>query len=294
MTLELENIVRFFGTKLAVKDLNLKIESGEVLGLLGHNGAGKTTTIRMILGLLKQDSGSIRWNNETINRNNLKIGYLPEERGLYPKDKVYKQLKYFSKLEGLSNKEAEIAINRWLRELDMEQYRDMYAGDLSKGNQQKVQLIAALVHDPDLVILDEPFSGLDPINTEMLKEVIRKLIKLKKTVIFSSHRMENVEEFCEKICILKNGRMVLYGDLSEIKGSYGYKNVIIDTDKDITEKLKDLKVDYRKFKSSYHLTVENIEKIQPFFLDIINDKQLHSLIIKEPTLNQIFVEKVGE
>ena len=186
-----------------------------------------------------------------------------------------------------------MAVDHWLEKLNMTQYRNMQAGELSKGNQQKIQLIAAVLHDPDLVILDEPFSGLDPLNTELLKDVIKELIHMKKTIIFSSHRMENTEEFCEDICLLKNGEIVLSGNLSTIKKGYGYKNLYIEIDQDIDQELLNLNIEYEKFKNQYRLKVHDMESLFPLTSHLLQSRELRTFTFKEPSLNQIFLEKVG-
>ena len=216
MGLELKDVCKNFGTKEAVKQLNISIDKPGVYGLLGTNGAGKTTTIRMILGIIKKTSGTITWNGKEVKRENVNFGYMPEERGVYPKTKIYDQLMYFARLKGMKQKDADKAIDYWLKRLDMEEYRNMLAEKLSKGNQQKIQFIISVMNDPELIVLDEPFSGLDPVNTETLKEVMKELIKENKYIIMSSHQMASVEEFCTDLTILNRGKTVLQLSLIHI------------------------------------------------------------------------------
>ena len=205
MGLELVDVCKNFGTKKAVKNLNISIDKPGVYGLLGTNGAGKTTTIRMILGIIKKTSGKITWNGKEVTRKNVNFGYMPEERGVYPKTKIYDQLMYFARLKGQKVAEANNAIDYWLKRLKMEEYKNVLAEKLSKGNQQKIQFIISVMNDPELIVLDEPFSGLDPVNTEILSEVMKELIKKGKYIIMSSHQMASIEEFCTDLTILNRG-----------------------------------------------------------------------------------------
>ncbi|WP_277678123.1 ABC transporter ATP-binding protein, partial [Gracilibacillus dipsosauri] len=207
MTLELKNVTKRFGSFTAVDNLSLEIPENNIFGFLGANGAGKTTTFRMILNLIDPSGGSITWNGKEINYNNSdRIGYLPEERGLYPKLKVRDQLIYLGKLRGLTKNDASNELKKWLDQLKVPQYLDKKVEELSKGNQQKIQFISAVIHKPKLLILDEPFSGLDPVNVEMLKEAVVELGKSGTSIVFSSHRMEHVEQLCEHLCMLQKGK----------------------------------------------------------------------------------------
>ena len=217
MGLEVKNVKKNYGTKLAIDNLSFIIDKPSAFGLLGTNGAGKTTTIRMILGIIKKDAGTITWNGKEVSRKNVNFGYLPEERGIYPKTKIYDQLMYFAKLKGMKKQDADKTIKYWLKRLELEEYTYMQAEKLSKGNQQKVQFITAVMHNPELVVLDEPFSGLDPINTEMLKDVMIELINDGKFIIMSSHQMNSIEEFCTDLVILDKGKTVIQGNLNNIK-----------------------------------------------------------------------------
>lgn len=291
MKLELKNITKNFGTKKVLKDINFEVESGVSLGILGRNGAGKTTTIRILMDVFPQDEGTILVNGKEINRNELKFGYLPEERGLYPKKKVMEQLIYFTMLKGISNKDAIKSINFWLERLSMSEYKNKKLETLSKGNQQKIQLIAAIAHNPDIIVLDEPFSGLDPVNSKILKEVLKEEIKSGKIVLFSSHQMNYIEEFCDNILIINNGKVVLYGNLKEIKHNYVRDKLLVSS-KDSSKILNDNKIN------------KNIEVLNDYLLIKLDDcnskKSVMSYLTKtyeideikvyEPSLNDIFVE----
>ncbi|MBS1332883.1 MAG: ATP-binding cassette domain-containing protein, partial [Clostridiales bacterium] len=197
MALHVEHITKAFGEKTAVDDLSFSMEHSGVFGLIGTNGAGKTTTIRIILGIMKSDAGRAEWDGRPIVRENVRFGYMPEERGIYMKEKVFEQLVYFGMLHRMTKADASAAARRWLERLGITEYADYFAEKLSKGNQQKVQLIVTLLHDPELIILDEPFSGLDPVNTELFRSVIRELVGEGRYIVMSSHQMATVEEYCE-------------------------------------------------------------------------------------------------
>lgn len=220
MELKLNNIFKSFGEKEVLRDISLSAQSGHALGLLGRNGAGKTTTIRVIMGVFLQDKGSIEIDGKTINRSEIRFGYMPEERGLYPKQVIATQLIYLAQLRGMSKHDASKACEKWLDRMSMSEYKNKKLETLSKGNQQKIQLAATLMCNPQIVILDEPFSGLDPVNAMLLKDVIKEMIAGGAIVLFSSHQMNYIEEFCESISIINSGRIVLEGKISEIKRSY--------------------------------------------------------------------------
>ena len=289
MGLILENVSKTFVSKKAVDGISFSLNRPQVFGLLGTNGAGKTTTIRMLLGIIKKDSGEITWNGKKVDRKSVNFGYLPEERGVYPKVKIYDQLMYFAELKGMNKQEANNAIQNWAKKLKVEEYMEMPAEKLSKGNQQKIQFMTAIIHNPELVVLDEPFSGLDPVNTELLKNIIIDLVKRGKYVIMSAHQMATIEEFCTDILILNKGKTVLQGNLREIKEGYPANRLQIE----VNEKIN-------KYVEKFGLEIEN-EKNN-------NEKKAHELLqelvkngiiinkfeIKKPTLNDIFIEKVGE
>ncbi|MBB5325357.1 ABC-2 type transport system ATP-binding protein [Anoxybacillus tepidamans] len=295
MSLHLEQVTKRFGNVTAVDHVTLSIPEGEMFGLLGANGAGKTTTFRMILGLLEPTEGTITWNNETINydKSHL-IGYLPEERGLYPKLKVKEQLIYLGKLRGLDKQTIIKEMEYWLERFKVPEYAEKRVEELSKGNQQKIQFIVAVLHKPKLLILDEPFSGLDPVNVELLKEAVIDLKNRGTTIVFSSHRMEHVEELCEHLCIMHRGKPVVYGALKEIKRSFGKKNVVIHADFPLDE-LSSFPgvVKAKRTAEGIHLQIEQEEVSQRILAHIANKGFIRKFALEEPALNDVFIEKVG-
>ena len=230
MLLSVCNLTKSFNEKEVLKGISFSVESGSALGLLGRNGAGKTTTIRIIMQLFKPNSGEVLLDGKPIDIREINIGYMPEERGLYPKKKIMEQLIYFAELKGVNRQEAKERAKELLSKLQLEEYTNSKLMTLSKGNQQKVQLVATLMSNPDIVILDEPFSGLDPVNAILLKDMVRELIANGKLVIFSSHQMNYIEEFCDNIVILKEGQVAVSGSIKEIKRSYTNNRVEIVTD----------------------------------------------------------------
>ena len=296
MGLVIENVSKTFVDKKAVDDISFRIEKPGVFALLGTNGAGKTTTIRMMLGILKKDTGTILWNGKSVDRKNVNFGYLPEERGIYPKTRIVDQLEYFAKLKGMSKQEAQKNIDYWLDKLKMTEYKYQTAEKLSKGNQQKIQFITAVMHNPELIVLDEPFSGLDPVNTELLKNIILELVKEDKYIVMSSHQMNSVEEFCEDVVILNKGKTVLKGNLNEIKDSYPIKKIGIDTKVDITKILQDNNLETKNKEGRKHIiSINNQEQAQTLLNDLVrNDIVIEKFELLKPTLHEIFIEKVGE
>lgn len=296
MGLKIDNVVKSYSGKVVVDKLSLEMNEPGVFGLLGTNGAGKTTTIRMILGILKKDSGEITWNGKKVERKNVNFGYLPEERGIYPKTKVYDQLIYFAELRGMNKKDAEVSIANWAKKLEVEQYLQMTAEKLSKGNQQKVQFMTAILHDPELIVLDEPFSGLDPVNTEILKNVIIELVNKGKYIIMSSHQMSSIEEFCTDVVILKSGKTVLKGNLKDIKNSYPANRINLITNKNVDEYIEKVGLEILLNKDNeYEIKIENEKQGYELFNILAENKvEVTKFSIEKPSLHDIFIEKVGK
>ena len=296
MGLRLKTVSKTFVGKKAVDNISLELDKPGVYGLLGTNGAGKTTTIRMILGIIKKDGGEITWNGKAVDRKSVNFGYLPEERGVYPKVKIWDQLMYFAELKGMKQQEAEEAIKKWAKDLKVEEYLMMPAEKLSKGNQQKIQFMTAVIHNPELVILDEPFSGLDPVNTEILKNIIIDLVKKGKYVIMSAHQMATIEEFCSDILILNKGKTVLQGNLKDIKETYPANRVEIDVDQKIDayiKEFKELEIENEK-NNQYTIKIKNVEKAHELLNQLVSKGiKVDKFEIMKPTLNDIFIEKVG-
>ena len=296
MGLVLKNVSKTFVGKQAVDNISFSLDKPGVFGLLGTNGAGKTTTIRMLLGIIKKDCGEITWHGKEVDRKNVNFGYLPEERGVYPKTKIFDQLMYFAELKGMKKDEAVKSINKWAKELKVEEYMQLPAEKLSKGNQQKIQFMTAIIHNPELVVLDEPFSGLDPVNTEILKNIIIDLVKNGKYVIMSAHQMATIEEFCSDILILNKGKTVLQGNLKEIKETYPANRVEIDTNQDIKNYIKEMKIDIEnETNNNYIIKISHEDSAHKILNRLILDGiKVDKFEIKKPTLNDIFIEKVGE
>jgi len=295
MTLHVSNLTRSFDGKIAVDHISFDMTEPGVFGLIGTNGAGKTTTIRMILGILTADEGEATWNGKKITRESVRYGYLPEERGIYSKAKVIDQILYFGALRGMNEREAKDQAIYWLDRFKVMEYKDQKAEKLSKGNQQKIQMIISLINDPELIFLDEPFSGLDPVNTELLSDVIKELVARKKFVLMNSHQMSTIEDYAENILILNRGKTVLQGNLKEIKAGYGHTNLIIDSGDEFVQlaeqtglKLLEKRADEAEFLVG---TEENANRL----LSAMVDKKLKPtrFILREPSLKEIFIEKVG-
>ena len=296
MGLVVHDVKKSYGDKTVVDGISFEMNHPGVFGLLGTNGAGKTTTIRMILGILKKDSGEINWNGKKVERKNVNFGYLPEERGIYPKIKIIDQLTYFAKLKGMKDGPAKEEIKKWAEKLKVSDYLEMTAEKLSKGNQQKIQFIASILHSPELIILDEPFSGLDPVNTELLKNVIIELVKEGKYIIMSSHQMSSIEEFCTEVLILNKGKTVLQGNLNDIKSKYPANRISVIADRNIDNIIKDLGLEiYIEKDNDYEIKIQSEEDGYKLFKELSNqDVKVTKFEIKKPSLNDIFIEKVGE
>lgn len=296
MRVEAQNISKTFGEVQALKDLSFVIEKGKALGLLGRNGAGKTTAIRILLGILPSDTGKVLVDNKKLSFDENAFGYLPEERGLYLKYTVKSQLMHFASLYGMKKKEALNSIEYWLEKFEISEYLNKKVETLSKGNKQKIQLIVAVMHDPEVIILDEPFSGLDPVNVELFKTVIRELLAKGKTLIFSSHRMADVEEFCDNIIMLKKGETILQGNLDKIKEDYGIKGLVVEGEEKVQDFLKELGFEALEFKKgSYRVNLKDLEKGKELLRNITNtDLDIRGFYFERPSLNDIFIERLGD
>ena len=294
MLLELKNIDKSFGEKKVLKGVSFVAESGKAFGLLGRNGAGKTTSIRILMNVFPADAGEVLTDGNPIDYDKISLGYLPEERGLYPKKLIIDQLVYFAELKGMKRTDAVQSVDRWLKRLELYEYRNKRLDTLSKGNQQKIQLITALAHDPQIVILDEPFSGLDPVNAILLKDVVKEQIARGKIVLFSSHQMSYIEEFCDSIAILNAGKVVLHGDLREIKRNYVRDRLVVRTDN--PEQIKaDFKDDCTvQEDGSLILRLASPNDKQTAMKHLAEKYDVDEIKVFEPSLNDIFVEYAVE
>lgn len=294
MILELKNIEKSFGEKKVLTGVSFKSESGKAFGLLGRNGAGKTTSIRILMDVFPSNSGEVLIDGQPIDYNKISIGYLPEERGLYPKKVIIDQLAYFGELKGMSRKEAIKSIDYWLERLGMMEYRNKKLDTLSKGNQQKIQLITALTHNPDIVILDEPFSGLDPVNAMLLKDIVREQISKGKIVLFSSHQMNYIEEFCDSIAILNNGKVALSGELYDIKRDYPRDRLVVRTENKqaiIDEFGTACKVIED---GSLMIRLSSADEKKAVMKRLVENYDIDEVKVFEPSLNDIFVEYASD
>ena len=293
MILELKNIDKSFGEKEVLKGVSFVAEGGKAFGLLGRNGAGKTTSIRILMNVFPANSGEVLIDGKPIDYNKIGIGYLPEERGLYPKKLIIDQLVYFAELKGMSAKDAVKAVDYWLGRLGMSEYRNKRLDTLSKGNQQKIQLITALAHDPDIVILDEPFSGLDPVNAMLLKDVVKEQIAKGKIVLFSSHQMSYIEEFCDSIAIINAGKVAISGDLHEIKRTYPRDKIVVSTQasEKIMADLGDICTERED--GTLLIQLASPDEKQSMMKRLVESYDIDEVKVFEPSLNDIFVEYAG-
>lgn len=303
MELKVNDLHKSFDGNEVLHGVSFSISSGKALGLLGRNGAGKSTTIRILMDVFKANQGEMLMDGQPFHANQYNIGYLPEERGLYPKKKVSEQLIYLAMLRGCSRTQAKANLKKWLKRLGIEEYENRVLDTLSKGNQQKVQLAQTLMNDPDIVILDEPFSGLDPVNSQILKDVVLEQIQLGKLVIFSSHQMNYVEEFCEDIVILHRGNVVLQGNLKQIKKEYGNNRLVLRSAEPSYDEFKELLI----HQCSDLLKIYE-QKDDEFIVELLNDASKKDVLIKlldlhvdlekfqiyEASLTDIFVAKAGD
>lgn len=292
--LKVENVTKYYGTNLAVDHLSFTVNDGEIFGLLGSNGAGKTTTFRMIMGLLDATSGEITLDGKKIDYSVTdKIGFVTEERSLLTKMTVKEQIIYYGRLKGLSEKEILKRLDDWLERFQIKEYKNRKIKELSKGNQQKIQFIAAVINEPKLLILDEPFTGLDPINVKLLKEAIYSLQKKGCSIIFSSHQMEHIEQFCEKLVILVKGKAVLEGYLKDIKESYQKKNIFIRGDVTANElESIDGVLSVEKKLNEFEVKIESSKIVEQVFKKIAHHN-ITKFVVEEASLNEIFIAKVG-
>lgn len=294
--LKVENVTKYYGDNLAVDDLSFTIGEGEIFGLLGVNGAGKTTTFRMIMGLIEPNSGHITINDHEVGYEiSEKIGFLTEERSLLTKLTVKEQVIYYGTLKGMKEEDILKKLDYWLERFGVSEYKERKLKELSKGNQQKIQFITAIIHEPDLLVLDEPFTGLDPINVELFMSVIREFKEKGKMILFSSHRMEHVELFCEKLVILKKGKPVLSGNLKEIKKDFGKKNIRLSADININD-LKSIQgvLDVSLENLEIVVKIESEEYIENVFKEVKKCKNVTKFIVEDASLNEIFLSTVGE
>lgn len=296
MSLQVKNLTKSFGAKLAVDNISFEMSEPGVFGLIGTNGAGKTTIIRMILGIMRPDFGEALWNGKPISRKVLSFGYLPEERGIYTKNRVLEQLIYFGKLRGMSGAAAKRSACELLERFGITEYANMTADKLSKGNQQKVQLAATMIHDPELIILDEPFSGLDPVNAESLRRIINGLVDEKKYIIMSSHQMATVEDYCRDLVLLHRGHALVSGNLRQIKESYGVTRLAVTADADIMPFAEAAGLKLRQ-KHADHVEFAVPERSASLrFLTLLSENSIVPTRFEmlAPSLNEIFIDKVGE
>ena len=293
--LKLENVRKTYGSLVAVDNLSFSVKNGEIFGLLGENGAGKTTTFRMIMGLLEPDKGKITLDGKKIDyKVTDKIGFVTEERSLLTKLTVKEMIEYYGVLKGMDESNIDKKLDYWLEKFEITEYKNKKIKELSKGNQQKIQFISAVINDPKLLILDEPFTGLDPINVNFLKDAVKELQKKGCSIIFSSHQMEYIEDFCEQLIILVHGRAILNGSLDEIKENYAKKNIIIkadDLDIDAIKKIKGV-IDVEQKANEVVVHIEDISISKSVF-DIVKDKYVTKYVVADAPLNEIFIHYVG-
>ncbi len=300
MKLQVKNVDKSFGSKQVLKNVSFDVTSGKAMGFLGRNGAGKTTTFRALMGVFSPDSGEFLIDGKTFNRYEHKVGYLPEERGMYAKVSILDQLIYFGQLKQMSYKEAKEAAQYWIRRLELEEYEKKTLDNLSKGNQQKIQIAQSVIDHPDILILDEPFSGLDPVNAQVLKEIIRETIAEGKIVVFSSHEMTYVEEFCDEITLIDHGEILLSEDLNQLKRRLGKNRVRISLlDRSIDHALEDLRalegVSLERDRRSVIAHIGENSSYDDVLQQLVEKQfKVTQFSYYEPSLEQIFIQTVGE
>jgi ABC-2 type transport system ATP-binding protein len=295
--LVVEKVVKHYGDKTAVNGIGLEVAEGEIYGLLGANGAGKTTTMRMVLGLIMPDQGSIHYFGKPYGQEQLRmLGYLPEERGMYPKIRVSDQIIYLGQLRGMKRKDADDNLKRWLERFEISEYYNKKVEELSKGNQQKIQFIAAVIHRPRILILDEAFSGLDPVNVELLKSTVKELRDAGTSILFSTHRMEHVEELCRNITIMHRSNPVLQGSIKEIKSRFPQERVVLAADRPVEglEQIPGVLGVTRHENGGYELKVRTPDVAQQVLRHALVQGPVRRFELLEPTLNEIFIRTVGD
>jgi len=299
MSLIVKDLTKRFGPKTVVDALNFTLTEPGVYGLIGTNGAGKTTTIRMILDMIPIDGGTALWNGSTVKKSGLRYGYMPEERGIYMKTKVLDQLVYFGTLRGMGKAQAAQAAQTWLKRLSVPEYANMPAEKLSKGNQQKIQLISTVIHDPELIFLDEPFSGLDPLNAQMFHELISEMAQDGKYIIMSSHQMSTVEQYCREITLLHRGKALVQGDLKQIKRGYGHTKLLLGANDEayrMAEQAGLTLIEKHPGERVFALPEQDADAVCEKLLRDLLDKNIfpEKFVLSEPTLHEIFIDKVGQ
>lgn len=294
MKFTIEHLSKSYDKKQVLRDIDFTFEAGKIYGLLGRNGAGKTTSIRILMDVFPADSGEILLDGKPIDYKKIGIGYLPEERGLYPKKTIVEQLAYFAELKGMKHKDAIKAVDYWLDRLGMSEYRNKRLDTLSKGNQQKIQLVTALAHNPDIVILDEPFSGLDPVNAMLLKDIVREQIEKGKIVLFSSHQMSYIEEFCDSIAIINAGKVALSGDLYSIKRDYPRDRLVVSSVQS-SKIMKDFGSACTAIENGKLLIkLSSADQKKTIMTRLVENYDVDEIKVFEPSLNDIFVEFAGD
>jgi len=297
ITVKVDHVTKSFGDFIAVQDLSLAVRAGRIFGLLGPNGAGKSTSLRMIVNITSPDTGTIELFGQKINSQlQDRIGYLPEERGLYKSMKVFEQMRFFAALKNVTRKEADVRIDRWLARLKLSEWKNKKTRELSKGMQQKIQFISAVLHEPDLIILDEPFSGLDPVNVEVLKDVVLELKRAGKTIIFSTHLMEIAEKICDDICLLNRSRKILEGSIREVKSSFGRNAVALRVEgTNGNLELPDLISKIEHHSDEMEVLLAPNASPQELLQRLVSSGTIVTKFeMIEPSLNDIFIEKVSE
>ena len=294
--LKVEGITKRYGEIVAVDNLSFTVAKGEIFGLLGENGAGKTTTFRIIMGLLEPDSGKVTLDGKKIDYDvSSKIGFVTEERSLLTKLTVLEQIEFYATLKGMNKKDIQEKLDYWLKYFEIPEYKNRKIKELSKGNQQKIQFISAIIHEPKLLILDEPFTGLDPINVKLIKDAIYSLKEKGCSIIFSSHQMEYIEDFCEKLILLVKGKAILNGSLQEIKESYAKKTILIKGKNIDIAALKKVKgvINVEKIRDELKVSIATKDVASQVF-NIVKDADITKYDVIDASLNEIFIAKVGE